>query len=555
MANTMATASSVEQKRRIVIVGGGFAGVFAARELQRRLPTTRYQIELISARNYFVFQPLLPEVAAGTINSQDAVAPLRALLPGVRVREAEVISADRNNQQIAYLHGRRRRALTLGYDHLILAGGQSYRPDMMAGFLSHSLPMRDLNDAYRLRNHVIGCLELADATDDPVIRQEALTFVVAGGGFSGVETTGELVEMIRRACRYYPSIKDVEVRFHIIHSGAHLLPEMSLKLGQYAEQHLKRHGVKIQLNTRLTGATSHAVHTDQGQIQCRTLVSTIGSGPSPLAEKLGLPLRRGRIITDSSLRVSGEQCIWAIGDIAAIPLASDRIAPPTAQFAIREARVLAGNVQRLEQGKALKPFHYQPLGSMASLGHYSAVASVCGIHFQGLFAWLLWRTFYIAILPGFATRLRVMLNWAFDYFLPRNIVNMGEPEPRGCEERVYNAGDVLFRKGQFLDGFYTVIDGQLEFDGERQDGEQVRKIINPGDHWGEWILDHGGITTGTLCAVSTSRVLVMASSDFRLLRKTLPAFERYFATIPEQHYSRSLTSGLAAPENPQSISE
>lgn len=539
MLSTTDQAAATTEKRRIVIVGGGFAGIFAARELAKKLPASDYQIEMISERNYFVFQPLLPEVAAGTINSQDAVAPLRALLPNVRVREAEVISIDRRNRRIAYLHGRRRRALSLQYDHLILAGGQSYRPEMMAGFRSHSLPMRDLNDAYRLRNHVIGCLELAEATDDPAIRREALTFVVAGGGFSGVETTGELVEMIRRACRYYPSIKADEVRFHIIHRGDRLLPEMSEKLGTFAERHLRRHGVDVQLDTSLTGATSHAVHTDAGQIQCRTLVSTIGNGPSALTEKLALPLHRGRIKTDPQLHVEDEKNIWAIGDMAAIPIAAQQIAPPTAQFAIREARALAANLQRQETGKPLRAFHYQPLGSMASLGHYRAVASVCGISFHGLFAWLLWRTFYIAIMPGFATRLRVMLNWAFDYFLPRNIVNMSEPEPRGCQERVYNTGDVLFRQGQFLDGFYTVISGELQFESEREDGSIMRKTIRPGDHWGEWILDHGGITTGTLRAIDTSHVLVMASPDFHLLKKTLPAFADYFATIPAQHYSQA----------------
>lgn len=525
--------------KRIVIIGGGFAGVFAARRLRRILPSQGFEIELFSDRNYFVFQPLLPEVAAGTINSEDAVASLRSLLPGVHVREASVIAVDFDRQEINYVHGMRRRALKTRYDHLILAGGQASRLERFPGFESHSLAMRDLSDAYLLRNHVIGCLELADTTQIEAVRKEALTFVVAGGGFSGVETMGEIVEMVRKASRQYPSIDMRQVHFLLIHGGDHLLPEMPRRLGEYACRHLEKYGVDVKLNTRLASASMNKVNLDTiPPIDSRTLVSTIGSGPSSFTESLNLPLKGGRLITDATFRVPGRTNVWALGDIAAVPMADGTWAPPTAQFAIRQAKVLADNLLCAETGRPLIAFQHRPLGMMASLGSYRAVAAIGKFEFCGLFAWLLWRSFYIAVLPGFSTRLRVALNWLFDYFLPRNLVHMSEAKPGGCKKRRYQAGDIIFSKGQFIDGFYAVISGRLKFEGERLDGSLLTKEFGPGEHWGEWIITHGGIITGRLQAVEATEVLVMNTDDYNLLRHSLPGFDRYFSSIDPERYSR-----------------
>ncbi len=513
--------------KRILIIGGGFAGVYAARQLVRRLNSGDFEVELFSERNYFVFQPLLPEVAGGTINSQDAVAPLRALLPGVRVREATVFKVDFERREVGYVHGLRRRPLLRTYDHLVLATGQTARLEQFPGFEAHSLAMRDLSDAYRLRNQVIGCLELAEATEIETIRQEALTFVVVGGGFSGVETMGELVELVRRACKSYPSISPEKIRFVLIHRGSRLLPELPAQLGEYAYKHFERNGVEVKLGTSVEGASMNRVRTHVNHfIDCRTLVNTVGSGPTKFTESLTLQMLRNRIETDAMLRVVDKNNVWSLGDIAAVPMGNGEWTPPTAQFAIRQAKLLATNIHNLESNQPLERFRHSPIGTMASLGNYRAVASIGRFNFQGLCAWLLWRSFYIALLPGFSTRLRVALNWLFDYFLPRNLVHMSESRYGGCRTRRYETGDKLFLEGHFLDGLYTVIRGRLLFEGKGLDGTPFAQEVGPGEHCGEWLLEQGDITTARLSALETTEVLVMDSSDFRLLRSNLRGFDQ-----------------------------
>lgn len=529
---------------RIVIVGGGFAGAFVCRYLRRyALPDTH--IELINSENYFVFQPLLPEVASGTINAPDAVTPLRQLLPGVHFRMATVTGIDRERQTVSLLQGSYRKPQETPYDQLIIAVGQKTNLGIAPGFEQHALCMRNLADAHELRNRIIRRLEHADITSDETLKRRLLTFVVAGGGFSGVETIGEVTEMIRRTLRFYPNIEPGDIRPVLVQSGQVLLPELPEKLGKYAARILRKRNVEVILGNYVTAATANAVYLKNGtRIESCLLVSTIGNGPRAFTSNLGFELERGKIVVDEQLRVKGESNIWAIGDAALVPIADgsgDSFAPPTAQFATREARCLAKNLAAQQRGKELQSFAYKPQGSLASIGNYKGVAEVYGVRFSGLIAWMTWRFLYIGMLPGFSTRLRVALNWLFDYFLPRSVVQIANRKVAATVRRRYAKGDVISHPGQYVDGFYTVLTGYLESRIKGKTGvEDFVRVLGPGDHWGERSLNARTLTRGTLTATEDAEVLVMGAEDFQQLRAAFPALEDYLAHISDKIYAPSL---------------
>ena len=529
--------------QRIVIIGGGFAGAFAARYLAKYAPKGT-EIELINSTNYFVFQPLLPEVVSGNISAPDAVTPLRQLLPGIKVRMGTVTGIDRSSKRVHLLQGSFRTPQTRPYDHLVIAAGQRTNLDIAPGFAEHALCLRNLADAHELRNKIIRRLEHADVTEDPVIKNRLLTFVVGGGGFSGVETIGEISEMIRRTIRFYPNIDEDDIRAVIVQSGPRLLPELPEKLGRYAERILAKRGVEIVLDTRVSSATANAVFLSDGtRLETCLFVSTVGNGPTRFCSSLGLPLERGKLRVGRDLCVEGEDDIWALGDAALVPLDDSResFAPPTAQYAVREARCLARNLAASLRGRDTEPFAFVPKGSLASIGSYKGVAQIFGISFSGLLAWMTWRFLYIGMLPGFSTRLRVALNWAFDFVMPRSIVQIANQGTGGAVTRRYAKGDVISRPGQFVDGFYTVLDGYLESRVPQGDGqEDFVRILGPGDHWGERLATLGNRTLGTLTATDDARVLVLKTDDFRSLREAFPALDDYFEHINEKIYAPSL---------------
>lgn len=533
-------------KQRVVIIGGGFGGAFAAKFL-RRTAAHDFEIELINSTNYFVFQPLLPEVVSGTISAHDAVTPLRYMLPGVKVRLAEVTGIDMDARKITLLQGTRRFPQTIEYDHLVIAVGQKTNLSLSPGLAAHSLCVRDIADAHELRNQVIRCLEHADVTQDPAVRRRLLTFIVAGGGFSGVETIGELVEMIRRTLRFYPNISCNDVRAVLVQRGDRILPELSPRLAQYAEKKLRERNVEILLNTSIVSATATDVYLDNGtRIATDTLVATVGSAPRAFARGLGLQLHHGKIAVDQFLRVPGCENVWCVGDAALISLPPTngeeiRYAPPTAQFAVREARVVARNIVASQKGGELQAFAYQPKGSLASIGNYKAVAELFGFRLSGLFAWLIWRGLYIGMLPGFSTRLRVALNWLFDYFLPRSIVQIANNPSAGTTYRHYAKGDVVCRPGQIIDGFYTVIAGGMESRiPDPGKGEDFVRNLRPGDHWGERSMASETLAKGTLTATEDTQVLVLQRSDFRNLSAAFPGLNEYFEKISDEIYAPSL---------------
>jgi len=519
------------KRPKIVVVGGGFAGLFSAKQLLKRLGE-HADIEIISDINYFVFQPLLPEVAAGTINSQDAVSPLRSLLPHAMVRLATVVGVDTDRREVKLIQGQKRKLQSLAYDELVLTTGQETRLSMFTGFDHHSLTMKNLSDAYHLRNHVIQCLEMADVTRFPEIKKRALTFVVAGGGFSGVETMGELVEMIHRVRHQYPHIGAEEVRTVLIQRGDRLLPEMSPQLSEYARKDLEKRGVEVWLNTSIHSASRYSVCMADGRkIPTNTIVTTIGNGPSGFIQSLPVQLCRGKIQVDRCLRAVGVKHVWALGDAALVPLHNDGekecYAPPTAQFASKEGQVLAENIRAVMEGREPRPFVYTAKGTLASLGGYSGVAEIYGFKFTGIFAWLLWRFIYIGMLPGFPAKLRVSLNWLFDYFMPRTIVYMNENNRPATQLLNYATGEIVHEVNEVLEGFYVVISGRFERTIPGKDGEPDRvRIFNCGDSWGERCLADHRLTIGQVKALEDGEVLLFRADDFERFRGAFSPFDK-----------------------------
>ncbi len=530
---------------RVVIIGGGFAGAFTAKYL-RKAAKDAVDIELINAENYFVFQPLLPEVASGTISAPDAVTPLRYMLPGIKFRMAEVTRVDADTRTVHFLQGSRRTPQSVGYDQLVIAVGQKTNLSFAPGLAEHSVCMRNLADAHQLRNKIIRRLEHADVTEDQELKTRLLTFVVGGGGFSGVETVGEVAEMVERTLRFYPNIAADEVRHVLVQRGSRLLEELPERLGRYAEEKLRARGIDIRLNTSIASATGNDVYLDDGtSIPSCLLVTTVGNGPSDFTRSLDMALERGKILVDSHLRAIDQPDTWALGDAALIPLpdvdGEQRFAPPTAQFATREAKCVARNIVRSLRGEPLESFDFKPKGSLASIGNYKGVAEVMGIRLSGLIAWMMWRFLYIGMLPGFATRLRVALNWMFDYVLPRSIVQIANNTESATLYRYYAKGDVVSVPGQRVDGFYTVVDGCLESRiPSETGGEDFVRVIGPGDHWGERSLTKDFATLGTLTATEDTRVMILKRRDFYNLRATFPALDEYLESISDKIYAPNL---------------
>lgn len=543
--------------KRVVIIGGGFGGAFTAKYLRRQIGP-KASIELINDTNYFVFQPLLPEVAAGIIAAPDAVTPMRGMLPGVKFRMARAYGVDFAKQQVQVVQGSGRVPIKIAYDHLVIAVGQRANLDMLPGFSEHSLTMRNLADAHALRNHIIRCLEHADITENQVLKQRLLTFVVAGGGFSGVETIGEVTEMIRQMLSHYPNIQLQEVRPILVQRDQRILPELPEGLSEYAQRKLRKRGIEIKLNTGLTSATGTSVQLDDGSnIDTETLVATIGNGPCELVQALDIELIRGKIPTDRFLHVAGHQNVWAVGDSALIALDDEakQFAPPTAQFATAQAYRVATNLAAALAKKPLASFAFRPRGALASIGHYSAVAEVFGIRVSGLLAWFMWRGFYILRLPGITTKIRVTLNWLFDYVLPRNIVQIGNQRPMATQFAHFKKGDVLFSAGQIPDGFYMIVSGALESRiPDEMLGDDFVRILGPGDHWGERAITENRETKGSLVALEDSKILILKRKDFVNLRKSLPVLKEYFDNISEKVYAHPLRRNTPDDANSTEVS-
>ena len=429
------TPAAAPARGRVVIVGGGFGGMAAAQRLESLFPRGGGpEVTLISRSNYLVFTPMLAEVASSGLEAQHISAPIRAACPHTRFRHAHVEAIDLAEKAVTIRVPGASASESLPYDHLMLAMGAIPNFFGLPGLAEHASTLKTLEDAIRLRNRVLQLLELADVEPDGRRRRRLLTFVVAGGGFAGTETIAELLDLVRSVRRFYPGIEPQDARFVLVHSRDRILPELSPELGAYALDKLRMRGIEFLLGRRVAGARAGGVVLDDGtEIPTHALVWTAGNQPHPLLKTLSVELNRGgQVVADSTLRVQGLADVWAVGDGAQIPdlTSPGRFCPPTAQHALREGRVGAGNIVAALNGRPLEEFRFRAIGSLVALGHRTAAAEIRGRKFSGLMAWFMWRAVYLSKLPGLERKVRVLLDWGIDLLFPRDIVlTSADPAP------------------------------------------------------------------------------------------------------------------------------
>jgi NADH:ubiquinone reductase (H+-translocating) len=413
------------RKKRIVILGGGFGGVYAALHLERLLGRqSRVEICLVSRENFFLFTPMLHEIAASDLEITNIVNPLRKLLRHVEVIVGDIGEIDLPNRRVIISPSYRDRLEQLDYDHLVIALGSVTNFYDLPGLADLAIPMKTLQDAIRLRAQVLSRLEAANAETDSLERRSLLTFVVAGGGFAGVETVAALNDFIQEVLPFYPNLYEGMWRVVLVHSGSIILPELGHDLGEYTKKVLAGRGVEIRLNSRVKSVTQNKVTLGDGtSISSQTLVWTAGIVPSPLIASIPSSKERRRLVVNQFLQLPAWPNVWAIGDCAFVPDLKNegKSHPPTAQHAMREAKIVAQNIVAALSGRTLRAFSFKTIGLLASVGRRMGVARIFGFNFSGFFAWWMWRTVYLSKLPGLDKKVRVAFDWTLDLLFPKDV--------------------------------------------------------------------------------------------------------------------------------------
>jgi len=411
------------ETKSIVIVGGGFAGTTLARALDGRLPRD-YNLVLISEESYTTFNPMLPEAVGASIFPEQLVAPIRQMIERTRfiMGRVSAIDARRKTVTASTLAGE----LTLPYEHLVLAFGNRARLDLLPGLAENALPLKTIGDAMHIRNMVLRRVAQIELETGSALRRRLGHFVVIGGGFSGVETAGQLADCLAGILPYYPRVAADELKVTLLQDQPRLLPELSERLGVVAHRSLAARGVDVRTGTRALCVGARAVALAGGEmLHAATTICTIGTRPNALVERITIPVERGRIVVNADLAVRDTPGLWAIGDCALVTNARDgKFAPPTAQFAVREARHLAGNLLAVLNGAPTRAVDYRARGSMAAIGHMKGVADVFGLPVWGLPAWLLWRAYYLSQMPTLGRKVRIFVEWTWGMFFPTDITHL-----------------------------------------------------------------------------------------------------------------------------------
>lgn len=410
---------------RILILGGGFGGVYTARHLEELfVESNEVHITLVSRDNYFVMTPLLFEAGSGILEPRHAVNPIRPLLKTTQFIEAEVLDIEIERKMVTVCppHG---HADELPYDHLVLALGGVTNTTLVPG-TEHALTFKTLGDAIYLRNHIIQLFERAQVESDPARKASLLSFVLVGGGLVAVELAGEMTTFMANLSRLYSRIDPKEIRFDLLEAAPRLIPEMDEDLAQYAAQTLEKRGVRVRVNTRVDRIEPDTVHLPDGEtISAKTILMATGVIPNPHVASLPLEKdKKGRVLTEPTMRAKGRSDIWALGDCASIPDPSGHPYPMLAQHAIREGPQLARNISATIHGQPLEPFVYQTKGTLAALGHFKGVGRVYKFKIRGFLAWWVWRTYYLFRMPRFDRRLRIVLDWTVALLFRNDIVQL-----------------------------------------------------------------------------------------------------------------------------------
>jgi NADH dehydrogenase len=410
----------------VVIAGGGFGGLAAARELERTMPKQSARLALVNETNFMLYTPFLPEAAAGTLEPRHVVTPLREILKRTYLRLGSIVGHDPEAKTVT-MRAKYGAAETMPYDQLLLALGSVSRVLPVPGLSEHAVGFKSLADAIYLRNHVIETLEEANATEDSALRDEMLTYVFVGGGYAGLEALAELQDFAADAMDSYPRARLHGMRWVLVEATNRVLPEIDMQLAEYALRELRGRGIDIRLETTLDEVTANSARLSSGEkLPTRTVVWTAGVAPQPILRELDLPLdERGRVPVDEFLRVKGLDSVWAIGDCAAAPDPRGGFTPPTAQHAVRQGPTAARNIAAELGVGSPSPFEYRSQASFVNLGRYKAVGRLGDRTFRGFPAWWLARSYHMSQIPGASRKARAVIDWTASLPFPRDISEVG----------------------------------------------------------------------------------------------------------------------------------
>ncbi|MCI0352086.1 MAG: FAD-dependent oxidoreductase, partial [Acidobacteriales bacterium] len=431
--------------------------------MRKLLPPTECEIVLFNRENHMVFHPLLAEVAGAAIEPKDVAAPLRQLLRNVQCRTEEVMNLDLDNNIIEYeAHDGNRRQMN--YDQLVIACGNTVNLGIIPGMDEHAFALKSIGDALALQAHVMEQLEKAEVCDDLEKRRWYLSFIIVGGGFSGVEVAGEINDLVRRSRKFFQNIGRHDTRVWLVHARDQILPEVSPSLREFARAEMERDGVRIRLNATAAYATPSGVALQDGKfISGATVVCTIGTSPLPFIERLNVVKDRARLVTEADMSLPGHPDAWAIGDCAAIVNASDgSLCPTVGQFAERQGAQVAKNIAARLKNEPTRPFSYKMMGSLCSIGGHNAVAEMLGLRLSGFLAWFLWRGVYLMKLPSLAQQIKVGIQWACDLIFPRTLAHVKADRSRRVCRAFYAQGDYIFKEGDSATDFYVIEQGEVE---------------------------------------------------------------------------------------------
>src|ERR1700736_4900021 len=503
----------------IVILGGGFAGAYCARALRAGLEeSTAENVALLADQNAMLFHPMLAEVSGSSISPLHVVNPLRLFCRGTSIFMGAVHEIDLEQKAVSFLPGPFTTPAKLMFEHLVLAIGSIVDVSRVPGMPEHGYLMKTVGDAIRLRSGVLERLEEASVTKDEAFRRKPLTFVIVGGGYSGVETAGQVWDLLRDVQRFYPRVRPEEFRLVLVQSGTYLLPQIGEELGKYCEVQLRKRGIEIRLNTRVTAITAERAILNTGEIiATNTVVTTVGNATHPVIKKLvdryKLSIDKGRLDTEPTMLLKGYKNLWAAGDCSSVPLEDGSISPATAQFAMRQGTLLGKNILAAQNGKALEPFRFKTLGEMASLGHRNAVGKVLGFKVAGFLGWLMWRATYLYKLPGLEQKVKVFFEWNLELLFPRDIslLNIKMTEVVG---RVHlEKGDRIYHMGDAAFSFYLIEKGKVQID----DHSGSVRALGPGEHFGERELLQSTRRQFDAIALESTTLIALDKSTFEAL--------------------------------------
>ncbi len=517
----------------VVILGGGFSGVYCAKALAKSTQKKDLKIGIISQENYMVFQPMLAEVVGASISPRHVISPIRLLCKGVNVYKGIVNHIDLPNKEVEITSGLFSPNTIIKYKHLVLALGAEVDLTRVPGMTEHALLIQNVGDALHLRSTIIARIEEANVTNDLISKRKLLHFVVVGGGYSGVETAGEILDLLKDTHQYYKNVEWSDIKVTLVHSRDRILPTLSDKLATYAQNKLIQRGLNLILNTRLNTITASKVFlSDNRCLDTHTVISTIGNSPNQHIQKLAnlnnLANEKGRLNTTPYLQVIGHDNVWAIGDNANTPHAGGGVCPQTAQFASRQGSKCGHNISlTLENPNAkLSRFNFTGMGELASIGHQCAVAKIGVFQISGIIAWFMWRSIYLMKLPGLERKLRIMIDWSLDLFFPKDLNLLNPRFTKLYKESNLNKGDRLFNAGDPSFSFYVVKKGSIALIDKKT--KEVVRVIKEGDYFGERALFH---KTGYHYDAKALEETHLVSADGMMIMPVLLASRRFRRVI------------------------